>query len=325
MVPDGASSQPDGSAGPVASTGAEASVAPGALGIGSGPFFLSDPRSGLDALPAYEETLTIAFSGTVDGAPRQWSTTHRFQHTATPAMSMLTIEAGVGVGAPVEDPVLVAEGSGAMYEQAAAGPCMGRRLDPTRSRLAELEPAAQIPGLMGADEAGSESLSGVATKHYRFDGRAILEGAGPQTTGDVWVAAADGSVRKYVRSTTADAGYFGGGMAGTMTWTYGLRELDAATRVALPRACQLDVPVMSGATDLLVLPTYAGFDTSSTVAQVAAFYKAQLPPAGWAYASTPVTSSTQVVLTFKSGARVLNVIVTAAAAGRRVDLALVGG
>jgi len=311
------------SGGPSASTVAEASPAPGALDVGSGPFFLANTRVGLDAIAAYEETLTITFNGTVDGAAKQWTISHRFRHTATPAMSVVTLEPGAG--APAEDLLLVAEGMGAMYELRPDGSCSGSRLDPSRSRLAELEPAAELPGLMGADDAGSETVDGTPTNHYRFDGKAILEGAGPTTTGDVWVAPADGSVRKYTRSTTADVDYFGGGMAGTMTWTYGLRVLDAATRISLPTACQLDVPVMTGATDVLVLPTYAGFDTSATVAEVVAFYKAQLPKSGWTYAATPVTSGTQAVLTFKSGARELNLLVTPGTSGRRVDLALIAG
>ena len=39
---------------------------------------------------------------------------------------------------------------------------------------------------------------------------------------------------KYVRSTTGDASYFGGGLAGEMTWDYELTDINTLIDITLP-------------------------------------------------------------------------------------------
>ena len=148
------------------------STGTGEVEIGPGTFFLADPRIGLDTLASYTETLTVSFSGTAEGQASTWSKSYRLQHTAQPAVSVLTIEASGDADAP--DPAALAEAAGAAYQSSADGTCSDRPLDAESSILASREPAGQLPGLMGADDAGSDTANGVASSHYTYDGRALL-------------------------------------------------------------------------------------------------------------------------------------------------------
>ncbi len=301
---------------------AQPSALEGEFEIGPGSFFLADPHVGLDALASYTETLTVSFDGTANGQARTWSKSYRLQHTAQPTVSALVIEASGDAETP--DPAVLAEAAGAAYQRSADGTCSGRPLDPANSIVVAREPAGLLPALMGAEEAGSETANGVAANHYTFDGRAMLESGGPVTTGEVWVASDGGYVIKFLRSTTADATYFGDGLPGKMTWDYELTDINQPGPIVLPAGCQLDAPIMGDSSNVLILPRYAGFDTASSVADVVAFYKQQMPSIGWAVKSEPFEGSDRAAIEFSKGAQVTTLIVTTTENGTRVDLALTG-
>ena len=233
---------------------------------------------------------------------------------------MLTFE--VTGDAEPPDPKMLAEAAGAAYVGGADGACTGRPLREGDALLATKHPAALLPGLLGAEEAGSDTTNGVAAGHYTFDGRALLEAGGPVTSGEVWVATDGGHVLRFLRTTNADAGYFGGGLAGEMTWDYELTDVNTLTNVAMPDGCQLDTPVMDDALNLLILPEYLGFDTPSSVADAMQFYQVQLSAEGWAVAADPTVSDDTAVADFTKSDKVVHVIVTTTDAGTHVDLAV---
>ena len=308
---------------PVAGSSAQPSVLEGEVETGPGTFFLSDPKGGLGALASYTETLTVSFDGTAHGQTRTWSSVHRLQHTAQPPASLLTIEASGDADVP--EPAVVAEVAGAAYQLSADGTCVSQPAEPENSILAWSEPIAQLPGLLGAEEAGSEPWNGIAANHYTFDGRAILEAGAGTTTGEIWVAADGGHVLRFVRSTTADATYFGEGIAGTMTWEYLLSDINALTSIALPAGCQLDVPIMAGATNVIVLPRFVRFSTQSSVADIAAFYSEQLAAAGWATGADPFVGDDRAAIPFEKGSQVMYLLINPGENGQRVDLGLSPG
>jgi hypothetical protein len=299
---------------------AQPSIAGVDVETGPGTFFLSDPRVGLDALASYTATLTVSFDGTAAGQARTWSSVSRLQHTAQPPASVLTIE--VSGDAKIPEPAVVAEAAGAAYQLGADGTCASQPAEPENSILAFREPIAQLPGLVGAEAAGSEPLNGVAADHFTFDGRATLEAGAGTTTGEIWIAADGGHVLRFVRTTTADATYFGEGIAGTMTWEYVLDDINSLTSIALPAACQLGVPIMAGATNVIVLPLYVQFDTQSSIADIAAFYADQLTANGWAAGAEPFQGDDRAAIEFVKGSQSLYLLITPGENGRRVDLAL---
>lgn len=320
---DNAASSPQGTNPAGQPTTAEPPAVEGEFEIGPGDFFLDDPRVGLEALASYTATLTVSFDGTADGSRRTWSKTYRLQHTSQPPMSVLTIEASGDLSAP--DPRVLAEVSGASYELGVDGTCSSRPLNTEDSALALAAPAGHLPALMGAETAGSETMNGVAASLYTFDERAMLESGGPLTEGQIWIAADAGYLLKYSRTTTADAAYFGDGLDGTMTWDYGLSEVDALTSLELPGGCQLDAPIMAGATNVLVLARYAGFDTQSSIPDVIAFYKQEMPGLGWAVTSEPFNGEDTAIVEFGKDDLVITLVITISENGHRVDLALGSG
>ncbi len=287
---------------------------------GPGTYFLSDPTVGLDGLASYTATLTVSFDGTADGQARAWSSVSRLQHTSQPPASVLAIEASGDAETP--EPAVVAEAAGAAYQLSADGTCVSQPAEQQSSILPFREPIAQLPGLLGAEEAGSEPWNRIAANHYTFDGRAILEAGAGTTTGEIWVAADGGHVLRFVRSTTADATYFGEGIAGTMTWEYLLSDINALTSIALPAGCQLDVPIMAGATDVIVLPRFVRFSTQSSVADIAAFYSDQLAAAGWATGADPFVGDDRAAIPFEKGSQVMYLLINPGENGQRVDLGL---
>ncbi len=304
---------------PGATTGAQASGLEANVEVGPGSFYLSDPQVGLAQLASYTETLTVSFAGTADGQSQTWSRSYRLQHTAQPSASLVTVEVTGDTSPP--DPRFVAEAAGTAYQGDVDGTCSGRSVDPADSIVARYAPAGLLPGLMGAEEAGAELANGVTANHYTFDERAMLD-TGADSTGEIWVAIDGGYVVRFLLKTTADAAYFGGGLAGTITWDYQLIDVNAVSAVALPEGCQLDVPIMADASNALVLARYVGFDTASSVTDAVAFYKQQLPSRGWQLKSEPFKGADRAVVEFAKGSQVLNLLVTTTESGTRVDLTL---
>lgn len=318
----GAPSVAPGSTGatPGATPGAQASGLEASVDVGPGTFYLSDPEVGLAQLASYTATLTVSFAGTADGQSRTWSKAYRMQHTGQPAVSLVIVDVTGDTSPP--DPRFVAEAAGTAYTGNVDGTCSGVSLDPGRSIVAPYAPSGLLPGLMGAEEAGAEVANGVTANHYTFDERAMLDTGGADSTGEIWVAVDGGYVVRFLLKTTADAAYFGSGLAGTITWDYQLLDVNAVSAVALPEGCQLDAPIMADASNALVLARYVGFDTASRVTDAVAFYKQQLPSRGWQLKSEPFRGADRAVVEFAKGAQVLNLLVTTTESGTRVDLTL---
>ena len=314
--------QPSQTTGPSPSSQSTTSQPPDEIEVelGKGSFDLLDPRTGLDGLSSYNEVLEVAFQGTLDGQPQQWSMTYTFLHAREPLASVLTIDGSGDVVAP--DPAVMAELGGLLYQSFGDGSCTANPIELENSPLALHEPARLLSGLLGAEEAGTEPANEVASLHYTFDERAMAESGRAETNGEVWVAVDGGHVLTYVRTTTADAAYFGGVMAGTMTWAYDLTEINQLPEIILPPSCQIDAPSMPDATNLQMLPSWMGFDTPSAVSEVTAFYLEQLPSRGWTPNGDPLIGDGTEVTVYAKGDELLNVIAIAGQPATRVDILL---
>jgi hypothetical protein len=109
-------------------------------------------------------------------------------------------------------------------------------------------------------------------------------------------------------------------MDGVMTWDYELTQIDQPLDIALPAGCQVDAPAMPDAFNLLSLPRSMGYDTPSSVAEVTAFYREQLPSQGWTIDSDPLDGEGGSLTGFVKGNDVLNVVVNTGDNGTRVDI-----
>jgi hypothetical protein len=299
-------------------TAGESPVGEAELDLGTGEFFLDDPSAGLDALSGYTETLTVSFDGTVDGQSRRWQKRSVYSYRAEPAASLSTFEATGNV--VVADPQQIAEVAGVRYIKASDGTCDGRPMATPGSALGLREPVARLPALMGADEAGSEQVSGILADHYTFDERAMAESGRATTRGDLWVATDGDYVVKYIQATDADATYYGGTTAGTTTWSYELTSIDEPPQISVPAGCQLDAPVPPDATGVLWLSQYLGFDAVSGVSDTMRTYSALLTEAGWTVKAEPLAAEGSSFGVFTKDGAVLNVLAAPGEQGTHVDV-----
>jgi len=93
--------------------------------------------------------------------------------------------------------------------------------------------------------------------------------------------------------------------------------------IQLPADCPpniVDAPQLPDATNVQRLPGLLTFDTATSLADAAAFYKQQLPGLGWTLADGPNTTDAGVFLDFARGDQTLTVILAAGEGGTRVNV-----
>ncbi|HET6819754.1 MAG TPA: hypothetical protein VFH98_04280, partial [Candidatus Limnocylindria bacterium] len=255
------------------------------LDLGPGDLDIADMRVGLTDAASYESVLTITFDGKQDGQPLQWSSTYTYSANREPLARQLSIDAS---GDPPEPALLMQEMEGVAYSKSGEDACQAQTLDSSASKIDQLEPAAQLPSLFGAEHAGDEALNGVQTAHYTFDERALAQAGLNKTAGELWISAEDGRVMRYHQATTGDAAFFGEATEGTLTYDYELTSIGQPVSILRPADCLaglVDAPRMPDATNIEDLPGMLRYDTASSVPLTYAFYQKELPAAGWADAS----------------------------------------
>lgn len=288
--------------------------------VGTGPFILPDPQVGLAALASYAATLRLSFEGTQAGQPLQWSQTYALRVLPAPAARQVTVDRSGDPAAAL----FLAELEGVAYERRGQQACTATALEADASQIDRFLPAAFLTPVIGADAAGSETVNGIAAAHYTFDERALGQDQLTDSTGEVWVAADGGYVVKYLVTNAGDAAFFGDELAGTLTYAYDLST--PAEPLPLPAGCPpgfITAALLPDAANTLSLPGLLSYDTATPLADVAAFYAAHLPAAGWAPLNQPLLTATTALLDFAQGDLQLTVIATTTPAGVTVRLVMV--
>jgi hypothetical protein len=291
------------------------------IDFGPGAFDFPNTKAGLADLSSYKATLTLSFDGTHDGQAEQWSKTYVMLSVKEPTARQLTIEKSGDN--PDPEAVFMAEANGAAYERTGEDTCNATVIDSENVLAETWEPAGFLTGVIGADEAGAETVNDVAANHYTFDERAFGQLDIAQSTGEMWVASEGGYIVRYLLTTQGDADYFGEGIEGTLTWDYQLTDVNAPLAIELPADCPsglVDAPLLPDASNVLNVPGVLAYDTASAVAEVAAFYQEQLPTLGWELQGEPAVTDTATVTTFALGDQQLNVLIFLAEAGAEVFL-----
>jgi hypothetical protein len=247
--------------------------------FGSGPFNLFTPIEGLSDLSSYRATLSVSFDGTNSGQPEQWSRVYTLLVTQSPSARQLTIDN------PEDDDgqVYMAEVNNISYERRDGSNCFANPVEAEGAFAEQWELAGFLDSVMGADEAGAETVNDVDTNHYTFDESAQGASGIADSTGELWVASDGGYLVRYTLTTTGSADYFGEGIEGTMTWDYELTDVNQPVVIEIPEDCPpplLNVPVMPDASDVFQMPGSMSYTTSSTVQEVAAFYEEQAASGG---------------------------------------------
>ncbi len=293
------------------------------IGAVSSPtaFDLPDPAVGLDSLGNYRATLTLTFDGTRDGQPEQWSRIDTLAVSRDPAARVYTSDQS---GSTVRQLVRVVIGA-TLYETVDAGACtaIAAADDIPPFGTTPCEPAALLSGLLGAEEVGTETIGAVPTTHYTFDERSFGSPDPATSIGDVWLADQGGYVVRYLLVTEGSTGYLGAGVAGRFTWDYQLELIDEPVEIARPAGCPpglIESPRPPDAAVTHDLPGHLAYTTGNVSTEVAAFYEAQLPAAGWALTSLAPSINNGWRLTFTRADEELTLIVSALDSGSDVVL-----
>ena len=290
--------------------------------FGPGPFDFPDTKTGLSDLTSYKATLIMSFDGTEAGQPQQWSKTYVMLAAKEPATRQLTIEKTGNLSDL--DAVFMAESDGAAYEQREGNGCIAAVIEEGNSLSERLEPIGFLNGVIGADEAGNDTVNEVAANHYTFDERAFGQLDIAQSTGEMWVASDGGYIVKYLLTTKGNADYFGEGIEGTITWDYELTDINQPLTIRLPEDCPgglVNAPLLPDASNILTMPGILTYDTSTSLADAAAFYQKEIPSLGWELVDEPAITDTTVLLDYMQGDKTLTIIITADDTGTTINLA----
>ncbi|MBZ0315485.1 MAG: hypothetical protein K8L91_03635 [Anaerolineae bacterium] len=276
--------------------------------FGPGPFSLVTPTEGLATLTSYQATLTLTFDGMHDGQPQQWTRTY-VMLVAPPARQISITSTGADT-----TQLYAAEVGGTLYEKRGEQDCMASAIETVGAFANRWEPAGFLTGVIGADEAGSETVNDVVTNHYTFDERAL--GLFASSFGEMWVAAEGGYLMRYLLTTDGNPAYFGDATEGTVTWDYELTAINQPLVIELPSDCPIgmvDVPVPPDATDVVRAPGMTSYLTAATLTDAAAFAEAQFPAAGWTLTTPLAIADTAALLEFTLGDQLASVILLAQA------------
>lgn len=281
---------------------------------GPGDLYLTNPEVGLELLSGYTATLTVTFTGTQDGQPREWANVYTLRFAAAPRESQLTIKSSGDGGddlSPLgDDVVLLAEMPGSAFVVSGNGSCEVIATDTEGTLLGPYVPAARLAAVLGAEVAGQDTIAGAVAGHYTFDERAVLATA--DTQGEVWVAVDGGHVVKMLVTTTGDSDYFGEGMAGTIVEEYVLSDINQPTLTDLPASCidgWVDVPLLDAAKVQRSRGSLR-YETTASVGDAVAFYRQQLAAAGWTTLGEPDSGNpAAVTLHFGQGEWTLFMVV----------------
>ena len=277
---------------------------------GSGPFDLPDTKIGLSNLSGYKVIMTMTFDGTHDGKPEQWSKTYSMLATNNPKARQWTIERSGSSNTPVSG--FMAEMSGIDYQRPGEQACTATPIQVGNTLTDRLEPASFLSAVIGADEAGSETVNQVAAKHYTFDQSALGEDGMTQSKGELWVASDGGYIVKYVLTRKGKADFFGEGIEGTSTSDYELTDPNQPVTIQLPDDCPpgfVDAPLLPDASKTDKFPGTVTYETSSSVADAAAFYEKNIPGLGWKAQDEPAISKAAALLTYQQGDHLMMIII----------------
>lgn len=291
--------------------------------FGPGAFVLPDAKAGLSDLTSYQASLTLSFEGARDGKAQKWSRTYVMLSAKEPAARQLTIEKTGDISDP--GVVFMAEVDRAAYEKRGENACAARVIDQENSLIKRLEPAGFLNGVIGAEEAGGQTVNAIAADHYKFDERAFGQLDLTQSTGEMWVAPGGGYVVRYLLTTKGKADYFGEGIEGTLTLDYELTGVNQPVTFKLPGDCpagMVNAPLAPNASNVVNVPSVLTYDTSTSLADVTAFYQKEIPVLGWTLNGEPTITETTALMEFTQGNHTMTIVITAGATGTKVHIAV---
>lgn len=268
---------------------------------------------GLATLKSYRATFTMAFEGTEDDKPVQWTFEMKMEATKDPIASRLSY-----MGSGTEDAsklsgfeiVQVGDMQYIKFGEG-VGNCIASSAGEQTSEVGELfRPDDILGGLSNARRAGpDQTINGVRARHYTFDEKGLVGLTGlTRAQGEVWVAVDGNYVVKYTLTAEGRDVLFGKpNTEGKLTWTYEVTDINQAIEITPPADCQgpaEDIPLMADATEKSTVGSMIMYKTASSFKEVVDFYQTEMPKNGWkASGEEPFVTEQMATLTYEKEGR----------------------
>jgi hypothetical protein len=190
------------------------------------------------------------------------------------------------------------------------------------SFAAWFEPAMQLAPLVGADDAGSETVDGIPVHRYAFDDRAVVLPFIMGASGEVSVAAPDGHVVRYRLRVDAGPPYFGAEVTGSRTLDYELSVPREPLAIRLPTDCPppVDAPLLPDATQISRRPGVLTFHSELGLSKAAKAYAKLLKAQRWKADGQPVVTRSTALLAFRKGKVDLTIVMRRASGSTTVQV-----
>lgn len=335
---------PDASKGPAASDGSGspvigASLEPSAVVAeptaltgfvqGPGDVFLLDATEGLDTLASYRATLTVAFDGTKSGAPSSSTTTTTYSFVRDPGQYLLTVDHPADEASFLPDWEAVADGARytrlddtcvASIPEATEAGADADEAGPRTSR--PLDPASQLPGFVGADTVGTETVNGIATETANLTPASLGWSDDVKASGSVAIATDGGYLVRYDLVIEGGPDLLGEGVSGKLSRHYELSDIGTAS-VAIPAGCPsglIQAPMPADGVVVEALPGILTLTSKASVVDTAKLYRDTSIAFGWHAAGTTTINGDLGALSFTADGLAITVVVTAADGGSRVEI-----
>jgi hypothetical protein len=279
------------------------------------PAAIDDVSAGLGTLDSYVTTFEMSFEGTdANGQPQSSSFTSVEEFSRNPLAKRTTIT-GFGGGAAGDDSgIQTIEVDGMVYS-IFGDICASSTADEAPDQGMMFTPSDIIGGVSSAQVVGVENVNGVSAQHVIVDASPLLTaGAYANASAEAWIA--DFGVVRYIFSATGTDQFFGLGAdsEGTVTWEYNVTNVNQPIVITAPEDCggvPEDIPLMPDATEISSFGELTTYTSASPMADVVAFYEAQMPANGWASSGPPGFATDQfTTLSFAKDDRSVTITIT---------------
>ncbi|HUV89985.1 MAG TPA: hypothetical protein VMY80_10050, partial [Anaerolineae bacterium] len=136
-----------------------------------------------------------------------------------------------------------------------------------------------------------QDVNGIRCRHYKFNETALVWRGFSKAEGEVWVAVEGEYVVKY--TLQAEGKDPASGKEGHLDWVYEIRDVNEPIPIEPPAGCgaaESEYPMMPDATDVSTMENVVMYTSASSLDDVLAFYKGQMPANGWSETGDSFTS-----------------------------------
>ena len=256
---------------------------------------LSSVTSGLQSLDSYRAYFKMNVTDTAGGA-EEWAYEMDMEVVRDPFAQHVVIRGGAAAEGVFE----MFQIGDTRYITMGEGQCISTSAEDEAMDAEMFEPDDVIGGLSNARRVRpDQDVNGIRCRHYTFDQTGLTWGGFGKAEGEVWVAVDGEYVVKYLLQ--AEGKDPTSGKEGHLEWVYEIRDVNQPISIEPPAGCgttESKYPMMADATDVSTMENMVMYTSASSLDDVLAFYKEQMPAGGWSETGDPFNSEGTAMQSF---------------------------